>query len=182
MPTDDLLRGAREAVNGKDFATAVALYQEVLTREPMNQGALDGIAAARTGLARQKAEQERNEKFIKDYQYAAKSFSEQDYAECLRVAWRLVYPDDTLARQLGKRDGVTSLIRDGYYNWALMDLRQENVRGADKNLKDLLEFDPTDAEARRLQQFTRKYLSQNVDDNYRDVVKHMEYRPFREGR
>lgn len=181
MSSEELLRDARDASAAKNFAGAVGLYQEALNREPTNQAALDGIASARAALAKQKAEQERNEKFIKDYQYASKSFADQDYAECLRVAWRLVYPDDTLARQLGKRDGVTRLIRDGYYNWAIMDLRQENVRGADKNLRDLLEFDSTDAEARRLQQFTRKYLAQNVDDGYRDTVKHLEYREFREG-
>jgi tetratricopeptide (TPR) repeat protein len=177
---DDLFKAAKDAMASKDYQRAVALYQEALNRDAVNPAALDGLSQARDALNRQMQENERNQRFLKEYQNAARSFQEQDYAECLRVAWRLIYPDDTLARQLGKRDAITSLIRDGYYNWTVMDLKQENVRGADKNLKDLLEF-ARDPDAVKLQGFVKKYLTQPIDDNYRDVVRNLDYRPLKEG-
>ncbi len=181
MSPEELLKAARAAETDQDFAKAVGLYQELLSRGgALNTEAASGLAGARTSLLRQQAENERNEKFLKDYQYSVKSFREGDFGECLRVAWRLIYPDDTLARQLGKRDAVTRLIRDGYYNWAVMDLKSENVRGADKNLRDLLDFDKGDSEARRLQQFIKPYINGGADQNYRDVVKGLAYRPFTE--
>jgi tetratricopeptide (TPR) repeat protein len=181
MSPDDLLRAAKTAETEKDYAKAVALYQELLTRGgSLNTEAASGLAAARSALQRQQAENERNEKFIKDYQYALKGYREGDYSECLRVAWRLIYPDDTLARQLGKRDAVSRLIRDGYYNWAVMDLKGENVRGADKNIRDLLDFDKNDPDARKLAQFLKPYLTGGVDQNYRDVAKSLNYRPLPE--
>lgn len=181
MSPEDLLKAARAAETDQDFEKAVGLYQELLSRGgALNTEAASGLAGARASLLRQQAENERNEKFLKDYQYSVKSFREGDFGECLRVAWRLIYPDDTLARQLGKRDAVNRLIRDGYYNWAVMDLKSENVRGADKNLRDLLDFDKSDSEARRVQQFIKPYVNGSVDQNYRDVVKGLAYRPFSE--
>ncbi len=181
MSPEALLVAARQAESQRDFAKAVSLYQELVSRGGgLNSEAAAGMASARAALQRQQVENERNEKFIKDYQYALKAYREGDFAECLRISWRLIYPDDTLAKQLGKRDGVARLIRDGYYNWAVMDLKSENVRGADKNLRDLMDFDKSDSEARRLQQFIRPYLAGGLDSNYRDVVKGLTYRPFSE--
>ncbi len=181
MSPDELLRAAKGAEAEKDYAKAVTLYQELLGRGgSLNPDAASGLAAARSALSRQQAENERNEKFIKDYQYALKGYREGDYSECLRVAWRLIYPDDTLARQLGKRDAVSRLIRDGYYNWAVMDLKGENVRGADKNIRDLLDFDKNDPDARKLSQFIKPYLNGGIDQNFRDVARSLTYRPLPE--
>ena len=181
MSPEDLLKAARAAEGEKDYAKAVALYQELLARGGgLNTEAATSLSNARTALQRQQVENEKNEKFLKDYQYAVKAYREGDFAECLRVAWRMIYPDDTMARQLGKRDAVQHLIRDGYYNWAVMDLKSDNVRGAEKNLRDLVDFDKTDGEARKLLQFVRPYLANLPDQNYRDVVKSLAYRPFTE--
>jgi hypothetical protein len=43
-----------------------------------------------------------------------------------------------------------------------------------------MDFDKSDPEARRLQQFIRPYLDGSLDPNYRDVVKGLTYRPFME--
>lgn len=181
MSPDDLLRAARGAEANREYAKAVTLYQELVSRGGgLNSEAAANLSSVRAALQRQQAENEKNEKFIKDYQYALRAYKEGDFSECLRISWRLIYPDDTLARQLGKRDGVQRLIRDGYYNWAVMDLKAENVRGADKNLRDLLDFEKGDPEARRLQQFARPYINGGLDQNYRDVVKGLTYRPFTE--
>jgi len=181
MSPEALAKAARDAESEKDYAKAVTLYQELVSRGGgLNLEAAANLSSARAALQRQQAENEKNEKFIKDYQYALRAYKEGDFAECLRISWRLIYPDDTLARQLGKRDGVARLIRDGYYNWAIMDLKSENVRGADKNLRDLMDFEKNDPEARRLEQFARPYINGGLDQNYRDVVKGLTYRPFTE--
>ncbi|MEW5764640.1 MAG: tetratricopeptide repeat protein [Acidobacteriota bacterium] len=180
MTVEELLRRARAASEARDYAKSIGFYQEILSRDAMHPEALSGLGEARAALARLQEENLRNEKFLKEYLYSVKSFKEQDYAESLRVAWRLIYPDDTLARQMGKRDAVREIIRDGYYNWAVLDLRQENLIGADKNLRDLLDFDRSDAEAARLHQFVRRYSTIPPDENYRDAVRNLTYRNLEE--
>ena len=174
MSVDELMARAKEATAHQDYQEAIRLYQAALSRGgSVNSEAEDGLRSARAALAKQQAENERNERFLKDYQYSLKAFQEGDYPENLRVAWRLIYPDDTLARQLGKRDEVADLIRNGYYNWAVQDLKKDNVRGAQQHLSDLMDFDRKDPEARKLQDFTNRYLTRNLDDNYRDVVRNL---------
>ena len=180
LTTEQLLAKAREASTAKDFQKAIFLYQELLSRDAVNPSALQGIEAAKTAQLKQEEENVRNEKFIKNYQSALASFQEQDYASCLAVAWRLVYPDDTLARQLGKRDAVARLIRNGYYNWAVQDLKSDNTREAESKLKDLMDFDRSDAEAQKLYQFVKKYKAQGPDETYHQAVKSLSYRTFSE--
>ncbi|MEW6757827.1 MAG: hypothetical protein AB1347_06375, partial [Acidobacteriota bacterium] len=180
MTVEELLRRARGASEARDYAKSIGFYQEILSRDAMHPEALSGLGEARAALNRMQEENLRNEKFLKEYLYSVKSFKEQDFAESLRVAWRLIYPDDTLARQMGKRDAVREIIRDGYYNWAVLDLRQENLIGADKNLRDLLDFDRSDAEAARLHQFVRRYSTSPPDESYRDAVRNLTYRSLEE--
>ena len=180
LTTDQVLAKAREASAAKDFKKAILLYQEVLSRDAVNPSALQGIEGAKAAQLKQDQENIQNEKFIKNYQSALASFQEQDYASCLGVAWRLIYPDDTLARQLGKRDAIARLIRNGYYNWAIQDLKSANTREAESKLKDLLDFDRSDAEAQKLYQFVKKYRTQDADETYHQAVKNLTYRNFSE--
>jgi len=180
MSAEQLLAKAREASAAKDYKTALLMYHEVLTRDSGNGAAIQGAEAAKAAQLKQDEEAARNEKFIKSYQSALASFQEQDYASCLGVAWRLIYPDDTLARQLGKRDAIAKLIRCGYYNWAVQDLKSENTREAESKLKDLLDFDHSDADAQKLYAFVKKYKTQGPDDTYRQSVKSLTYRTFSE--
>lgn len=180
LSVDQLLAGARESAAARDHRKAMVLYQEVLTRDPVNGEALDGLSQTKAAIAKQEEEDARNEKFIKSYQAALTSFQEQDYQSSLAVAWRLIYPDDSLAKQLGKREAVARLIRDGYYNWAIQDLRSDNPKEASDKLKDLLDFDRSDGEARSLHQFAQKYSAQGTDDAYRQAVRNLKYRTFSE--
>ncbi len=175
-----LLKGAADAMAGKDYAKAAALYQQALGMDSTNAEAQAGLANARDAYQRQQVEDAKNQQFLKEYQSSIQSLQEGDFAECLRIAWRLIYPDDTLARQLGKRDAVAQLIRDGYYNWAVFNLKASNVRGARQNLKDLLDFDKSDAEARKLLDFANRYQNTAPDDQYRDTVSGLAYRTFSE--
>ncbi len=180
MSTDDILKEASGLMAQKNFEKAIGLYQEVLGRDAVNSEAQKGLADARAALIQQQQENERNEKFLKDLGYSINSFKDQDYAESLRIAWRLIYPDDSLARELGKKTTVHELIRDGYYNWSVQDLKRGNVRGAAKNLHDLLEFDATDKDAAKLQTFVKKYLNQSPDEEYNLVVNDLKYRSLSE--
>jgi tetratricopeptide (TPR) repeat protein len=175
-----LLEGAANAMAGKDYAKAAALYQQALGMDSSNAEAQAGFAKAKEAYQRQQAEDARDQEFLREYQASIQSLQEGDFAECLRIAWRLIYPDDTLARQLGKRDAVGQLIRDGYYNWAVFNLKASNVRGARQNLKDLLDFDKSDAEAKKLLDFANRYQNSAPDDRYRDTVSGLTYRTFSE--
>jgi tetratricopeptide (TPR) repeat protein len=180
MSADQLFARAREASSAKDFRKAIVAYQEILQRDKLNPQALQGLSDARAELNRQDQENIRNEKFLRDYQSAVAAFQEQDYAESLRISWRLIYPDDTLARQLGKREAVSSLIRAGYYNWAVMNLKSENLNDAEKNVKDLIEFEKGDPEGQRLQQFIKTTRTRGVDQTYRETARNLQYRTFSE--
>ncbi|MGC8724627.1 MAG: hypothetical protein ACP5VF_12265 [Acidobacteriota bacterium] len=175
-----LLKGAADAMAAKDYGKAAALYQQALGMDSSNAEAQAGLSSARDAFQRQQVEDAKNQQFLKEYQASIQSLQEGDFAECLRIAWRLIYPDDTLARQLGKRDAVAQLIRDGYYNWAVFNLKASNVRGARQNLKDLLDFDKNDAEARKLLDFVNRYQNSPPDDRYRDTVSGLTYRTFSE--
>ena len=180
MSTEELLNDASNMVAQKNFEKAVTLYQEVLGRDAVNSAAQNGLREARAALVKQQQENERNEKFLKDLGYSINSFKDRDYAESLRIAWRLIYPDDSLARELGKRETVRELIRDGYFNWTVQDLRRGNIKGAQKNLHDLLDFDSSDHEAAKLQAFVSGYTSQQPDDAYNAVVNNLKMRSLPE--
>lgn len=177
---EEILKAAREAMNSNQYQQAVDLYKQVLNLDPLNPDAQGGIESARTALARQQEEQARNAKFLRDYQSSIKSYRDGDYGEALRLAWRLIYPDDALAKQLGKANSVRLLLRNGYYNWAVRDLKSENPRGAEKNLKDLLDADRNDDEAKRLLEFAKKYAGKPIDAAYRDTAAALSYRSFEE--
>ena len=180
MSTEELLSNASNLVAQKNFERAIALYQEVLGRDKANSEAQNGLREARAAFVKQQQENERNEKFLKDLGYSINSFKDRDYAESLRIAWRLIYPDDSLSRELGKRETVRELIRNGYYNWAVQDLRRGNIRGAQKNLHDLLEFDSSDHEAAKLQTFVKGYAGQQPDEAYNAVVNSLKMRSLSE--
>ncbi len=180
LSKDELLKTASSAAAGKDYEKAISLYKQILSMDPVNSDALAGIESARAAQQRQQEEEAKNAKFLKDYQSSVKAFRDGDYAENLRLAWRLIYPDDTLAKQLGKANSVRALLRNGYYNWAVRDLKSENPRGAEKNLRDLMDADKGDPEAKKLLDFTRQYLNKPVDQKYRDAVSAMTYRAFTE--
>jgi len=175
-----LFQAAKEATAAKQYQKAIDYYRKVLALEALNPEAQTGLESARAAYQVQLEEEARNAKFLKDYQNSVRSYRDGDYAESLRLAWRLVYPDDTLAKQLGKATSVRLLLRNGYYNWAVRDLKSENPRGAEKNLRDLLDADKNDPEAKKLLDFTRKYIGRPVDAGYRDTVAALTYRPFEE--
>jgi tetratricopeptide (TPR) repeat protein len=177
----DFIQEARSAMEVKDYIRALGLYQQALTKENDNGEAKAGLDQARSLMVRQQEEEARNQKFIKDYNFSVGAFRDGEYKDALTVAWRLIYPDDKLAQELGKAAAIRRILRDGYYNWAVKDLKMGNAKDAEKNLGEALTIDAGDAGAKSLLQFARKYSDNQPDPPYWETVKPLPLRPFSEG-
>ncbi|MEJ2421710.1 MAG: tetratricopeptide repeat protein [Acidobacteriota bacterium] len=180
MTVDELLAAGKAAEGKKDYRKAAELYREALAKDALNTKAQNALASAQEAYEKQQEEARRNKAFLEKYQKSTQAFQDKDWADCLRQAWRLIYPDDTLASQLGKRKSIHDLIRDGYYNWAVQDLKAQNIQGAVKHLNDLLEFDGSDGQAKKLKAFAERYTKMPPDDIYADTVQALTYRTLPE--
>lgn len=168
---------AKEAYGAGDYAGALALYQKILDRGgTQSPQIIADMQAAQMAYTKQKLEQQKKAKFLKEFGYAEKSCVEADYPEALRVAWRLIYPDDSMARELGKRERINDIIKTSYFNWAVSDLKKENVSGAMKNFNDLLDFSPHDPEATKILNFIKTYKEQRADEAYWAYVSIIRFR------
>ncbi len=177
---DQLFIKAGEERDNKRFEEAVVLYQEILARDEANKEAFENLRSARQELREKREQEVRVEQFLRDYTRTVDNFQAEQYRECLRLAWRLVYPDDTLAVALGKKDALDRILRDGYYNWAVLNLQYNNVHGALTNLTECLVMYPGDAEAQDLKAFAEKYTTGTLDASFRDVVRTLKPRPFKD--
>jgi len=175
----EIVAEAKKAVEEKQFDKAVNLYIEA---EKIDKNDLDikmSLQNAREALARQQEEAAKNQKFITDFEKASQYFKMQEYGEALRLSWRLIYPDDTLAKQMGKADTIRKIIKNGYYNWGVKELKAGNAAAASKNFKDLVELPPafgSDPKGRDLLDFSKKYSNSPVDEKYRSYVQDLSYR------
>lgn len=167
LTVEQLSAKAKVAYGKGDYAEALALYHKILdSGGKQSSQIIADMQAAQIAYTKQKFEQQKKDKFLKEFNYAEKSCVEADYPEALRVSWRLIYPDDSLAKELGKRERVNDIIKTSYFNWAVSDLKKENVGGALKNLNDLIDFSPNDTEAKKLKRFIKPYANQKVDEAY----------------
>lgn len=175
----ELLAEGKTAMQEKQYEKAVTLFLEA---EKLNKNDMDlkmSLQAAKDALAKQQEEAAKNQKFITDYEKACQYFKLQEYGEALRISWRLIYPDDTLAKQMGKADAIRKIIRNGYYNWGVKELKAGNPAAASKNFKDLVDFTP-DSKGRELLDFSKKYSNSGVDEKYRSYVQELSFRSIEE--
>ena len=118
--------------------------------------------------------------FMNRYQKAVKYFNELEYGEALRLFWQLIYPDNSLAKQLGKSEAILGYMKSSYYNWAVKELKAANPETAKKMLTDLADFAPDDSQGKELMEFCKKYSNKAIDNNYRYYVQGLSYRLFKE--
>lgn len=175
----ELVAEAKTAMQEKQYQKAVDLLTEAEKLDKNNLEVRAALPSAREALAVQQAEAAKNQKFIVDYEKAVQYFKMQEYGEALRISWRLVYPDDTLAKQMGKADTIRKIIRNGYYNWGVKELKAGNPLAAKKNFQDLLDSSP-DPKGRELLEFSKKYNSSNLDEKYRSYVQELSFRSLEE--
>lgn len=175
----ELVAEAKTAMQEKQYDKAVNLF---LDAEKLDKNDMDlkmSLQNAKEALAKQQEEAVKNQKFITDFEKASQYFKLQEYGEALRISWRLIYPDDTLAKQMGKADAIRKIIRNGYYNWGVKELKSGNPAAASKNFKDLVEFTP-DPKGRELWDFSKKYSNNTIDEKYRSYVQELSFRSIEE--
>lgn len=178
----DILLEANTAMQAKQYEKAVNLYSQAESLSKSDLEIKSKLEAARIALAKQQEEEARVQRFVSDYEKASKYFKMSEYGEAVRISWRLIYPkeQEAFAVQMGKADSIKKIIKNGYYNWAVKDLKAGNPIVAKKNLQDLLDFDPRDSKARELLAFAQKYSSAQLDEDYRQKVQELSYRTIDE--
>lgn len=178
----DILLEANKAMQDKQYDKAVNLYTEADRIAKTDLEIKSKLEAAKQALQKQQEEEARIQKFVNDYEKAVKYFKMSEWAEAVRIAWRLIYPaeQEKFAIQMGKADDIKKIIRNGYYNQAVKDLKSGNLQLARNNLQDLIEFDRSDSQARELKGFVEKYLKSPIDEAYKEKVEKLSYRKIEE--
>jgi len=178
----DILLEANSAMQAKQYEKAVNLYTEASNLAKSDLEIKSKLETAKLALAKQQEEEARIQRFVSDYEKAVKYFKMTEYGEAVRISWRLIYPkeQEAFAAQMGKVDAVKKIIRNGYFNWAVKDLKAGSPLVAKKNLQDLLDFDPRDSKARELLAFADKYTKSQMDEGYRQKVQDLSYRSIDE--
>ncbi len=178
----DILLEANAAMQAKQYEKAVNLYTQAESMSKFDLEIKSKLETAKIELAKQQEEEARIQRFVSDYEKAVKYFKMSEYGEAVRISWRLIYPKDqeAFAVQMGKADSIKKIIRNGYFNWAIKDLKAGNPVIAKKNLQDLLDFDPRDSKARELLSFADKYTKVQKDEDYRQKVQDLSYRSIDE--
>lgn len=179
---NDILIEANSAMQERKFEKAVNLYTMAESMDKINWEIKNKLESAKIALAKQQEEEAKVQKFVSDYEKAVKYFKSAEYGEAVRVSWRLIYPkeQEIFAVQMGKADSIKKIIRNGYFNWAIKDLKAGNPLVAKRNLQDLLDFDPKDSQARDLLNLATKYSKGALDDDYRQKVQQLSYRTIDE--
>lgn len=174
----DILLEANSAMQAKQYEKAVNLYTEAISLSKSDLEIKSKLETAKLALAKQQEEEARIQRFVSDYEKAVKYFKMSEYGEAVRISWRLIYPkeQEIFAAQMGKADAIKKIIRNGYFNWAVKDLKAGNPLVAKRNLQDLLDFDPRDSKARELFAFADKYTKSQIDEEYRQKVQDLSYR------
>ena len=116
--------------------------------------------------------------FMNQYQQAEHYFSIGEYGEALRLFWLLIYPDKTLAEQMGKAETIRTNIGSSYYNWGVKELNRKNPTAAKKIFQDLAQFSPDDSKVKELLAFCNKYPYNSTDSKYWKYVEALWYRPL----
>jgi len=175
--TDVLLRMARTHHEDGNLKLAIIYFEEILNQVPSHHDAEAGLRLARSDMERYRQEEAEKHEFLQKFLKAKEYFNERQFRSCLQISWRLIYHEEDMARKLKKDKAIRNLIRDGYYNWAVHNLKRGNVSQADENLTELLREFPGDRGAKDLKNFCRKHMETPVDARYRDTVRDMPYRP-----
>jgi tetratricopeptide (TPR) repeat protein len=109
-------------------------------------------------------------KVRKDLDEAKSSFEDKNYQGALWKLYRL--PRDP---RLGDIDRA---IRNSWYNWAVMCLKNGDATNALQKLNEALSADPDDADAVKLQEVATRYASKPKDKVFYSYADALKYRAF----
>jgi tetratricopeptide (TPR) repeat protein len=154
--------GRRLMAEGK-WHEARAKLNAALALDPANIGIKE--------LADQtQAKIDEEQHLLDDFESAKKFFSDKDYENALRKFYRL-------PRDKGLGD-IDRYIRNSWFNWAATSMKAGNATDALVKLKELLEVDPDDAEALKLQEVAEHYVSKAKDRVYYAFTDTLHLRTF----
>ncbi|ANM29248.1 hypothetical protein ABI59_06075 [Acidobacteria bacterium Mor1] len=152
---------ARKAMSDGQYEAAIVSYNAVLSIDPDDAEARDGLLEAGK---RYKAESETREQL----QFARLAFEDGDFHSALRRLYRL--PDTV-------DPGVVSRYkRNGWFNMSLVALKAGDPDKAIEYLNDAVALDAEDPDIKALFGFARKYQEQARDSIYYQTIEKLEFR------
>ncbi len=157
-----LADGRRLVAEGK-WREARAKLSAALALDPAN-------FAAKDLLDRTQAKIDEDQHLLDDFESAKQAFADKDYENALRKYYRL-------PRDKGLGD-IDRYIRNAWFNWAVVSMKAGNATDALLKLKELLEVDPDDAEALKLQEVAEHYVSRAKDRVYYAFTDTLKLRTF----
>lgn len=144
----EYLAAGKQLIQAGKWREARAKLGAVLAIDPANFEA-KGLS----DTAQAKIEEDQH--IYDDFESAKKFFADKDYENALRKFYRL--PRD---KDLGNID---ICIRNSWFNWAVMSMRGGNATDVLQKLKELLDVDPDDAEALKIQEVAEHYVARAKD-------------------
>jgi tetratricopeptide (TPR) repeat protein len=116
------------------------------------------------------AKLDEEQRLMDDFHSARQFYNDRDYENALRKLYRL-------PRDKGLGD-IDLFIRNAWYNWAVIAAKGGNATDTLKKLDELLQIDPDDAEALKLQEVAEHYLSRAKDRVYYAFTEKLRLRAF----
>ncbi len=101
-------------------------------------------------------ELEKQARFERDMDLAAKAFTEGDYGTALHKLYRL-------QQDSGEKKSFDRYIRNAWFNWGLTALMSGHAEEAGEKLREALEIDPDDREASRVLEMAGRYRLRRPD-------------------
>lgn len=145
----------------ENWRAARAAFQAALALDPVNFEIKD--------LAdRVQVRMDEEQKLQESFESARKLFDQGEYQDCL---WKLY----RLPRQKGLGD-IDLYIRNAWYNWAVTSLKAGDTGGAIEKVSEVLQIDPSDQDALKIEEVAEKYRSRRKDRIYYAFAQRLDLR------
>ena len=145
------LAAARDLVGHGKLDEARVVLVDLVRQNPGDRESVEMLQ----GVASKISERDRYDQVFSPIQSA---FKQERYEDALRILYRL--PQDA------QKGDVERFKRNAWYNSAIVYLCAGNGTEALRCLKEALDLDPSDAEAKRLSEYAREYAGRDKDAAY----------------
>jgi tetratricopeptide (TPR) repeat protein len=147
----------------KNWREARSVLQAALALDPVNFEVQELADQAEAKLDEERKLQE-------SFDSANKLFKDQDYQGCL---WKLY----RLPRDKGLGD-IDLFIRNTWYNWGVVSMRAGDTGGSLEKVAEVLQIDPQDQDALKIQEVAEKYRARAKDRIFYAFAKSLRLRPI----
>ncbi len=135
-------------LQAKQWREARAAFQAALAIDPVNFEVKELSDAAQMKLDEERKLQDA-------FDSAKKLFNDKEYQGCL---WKLY----RLPRNKGLGD-IDRYILNAWYNWAVVSLKAGDTGGALEQVAEVLQIDPSDQDALKIEEVAEKYRNRSKD-------------------